>query len=223
MRKFYFLTITMVCTTIVSQAQITKGSTFLGGSVFYNKSESENENNGLYKSENSSFGIRPQFGKAIATNKIAGLFVNYNRQNNEQSSGNNISADKGKTYGGGIFLRNYYPLSSRFYLFGEAGLGVNFSDLERTNNSVLSLEDNTTGVGLNITPGISFAAGKKLHLEASLNNLFSMSYSSTKTKFYDNAGAVSSTGKSNHFGVAANANGFSQLLLGLRWVLPSKQ
>jgi hypothetical protein len=223
MRKFYIFTITMVCTTIVSQAQITKGSTFLGGSVFYSKSENESENNGLYKSENSSLGIRPQFGKAISTNKIAGLFVNYNTQNNEQSSGNNISADKGKTYGGGIFLRNYYPLSSRFYLFGEAGLGVNFTNRERTNNSILSSEDKSTGMTLAVTPGISFAAGKKLHLEASLNNLFSMDYSTTKTKYYDNAGVVSSSSKGNYFGAAANANGFSQVSLGLRWILPSKQ
>jgi hypothetical protein len=213
----------MVCFNVIANAQISKGSTFLGGSVSYNTGESENENNTQYKSESTSFGIRPQFGKAIATNKILGLFVNYGGSKFEQSSGNVTTVDKTQTYGGGIFLRNYYTLSPRFYLFGEAGLGVTSSNRERTSNSILTSEDNTTGISLTITPGISFAAGKKLHLEASLNNLFSMDYSASKSKYYDNSGVLTSSNKGTSFNAAANASGFSQISVGLRWILPSKQ
>jgi len=221
MRKIYSLTIAMVCISVVSNAQISKGSTFLGGSVSFSTGESENENTSTYKNEGSSFSIRPQFGKAISTNKVLGVFLNYGNSNYKQVSGTSSTDEKSKFYGGGIFLRNYYPLSSRFYLFGEGNLGVNFSDLERRNNSTLSSEDKTTSIGLAITPGISFAAGKKLHLEASLNNLFSMQYSSSKTKYYNGNGTLSSSIKGNGFNVAANANGFSGISIGLRWILPS--
>jgi hypothetical protein len=223
MRKFYSLTIAMVCLSVVSNAQISKGSTFLGGSVSFNKGEYESENSNMYKSESSGFTIRPQFGKAISTNKILGLFVNYGSTNFEQLSGNVASEEKNKTYGGGIFLRQYYPVSSRFYLFGESSLGVDVTNRERRTNELLTNEEDITRIGLAITPGISFAAGKKLHLEASLNNLFSIEYTSTETKFYDNAGRVTSSNKGNAVYAAANANGFSQLSIGLRWILPAKQ
>ena len=225
MRKFYFLAIAMVCINTISHAQIAKGSTFLGGSVSYNKNESENESTSLFESESSSFAIRPQFGKVISTNKVLGLFVNYNTYTFEQVPGNNnFTKDKSSAYGGGIFFRNYYPLNSRFYLFGEAALEVNFSTSERTNNSILNSEGKGTGISLGVTPGISFAAGRKLHLETSLNNLFSMAYSTSKTKYYDNTGTiVSNTSKGTNFNAAANANGFSQVSVGLRWILPSKQ
>ncbi|RYZ27561.1 MAG: hypothetical protein EOO10_12355 [Chitinophagaceae bacterium] len=198
---------------------------FFRRSVSFSSGESETENSSTYKNESSSFGIRPQFGKAISPNKVLGLFLNYGNSKYKQTSGTGTSNtdEKNKFYGGGVFLRNYYPLSSRFYLFGDGSLGVNFSDRERKNNLILSSEEKTTAVGLGITPGISFAAGRKLHLEISLNNLLSLDYSYSKSKIYNNNGTLNSSSKGHSFSAAANANGFSQISIGLRWILPSSK
>ena len=135
--------------------------------------------------------------------------------------GSEKAIHKSSSYGGGIFLRHYYPLGSRFYLFGDGSLGVNFTNGERKDSTALVWEDKITVISLSLTPGISFAASKRLHLEAALNSLVSMSYSFAETT-YTYSG--SSTTKISHrsFNVGANANGFSRLSIGLRWILPSK-
>ena len=223
MRKFYMLTIVITCISFVSNAQITKGSTFLGGSVAVNSYSNEDDSSPMNESKTSSWGIRPQFGKAISTNKIFGAFLNYTSSMTENSSGTNNSKTTGSSYGGGIFYRSYYPLSSRFFLFGEGSLGVQLADEERTTNKILNYKDDRTEVNLALTPGISFAATKKLHLEASLNSLLFLSYENSERKEYNLSGTVVRTLKGNQFNGSANANGFSGLSIGLRWILPSRK
>lgn len=223
MRKILLLTIAMVCISFISNAQITKGSTFLGGSIFVNSYSNKDDSSPMNESKTSNWGIRPQFGKAISTNKIFGVFLNYNNSTSKNSSGTNNSKTTASTYGGGIFYRSYYPLSSRFFLFGEGSLGVNLGGEERATNKILNYKDDRTEVNLSLTPGISFAATKKLHLEAALNSLLFLSYHTTERKEYNLSGTVVRTSKWNQFNASANANGFSGLSIGLRWILPSKK
>lgn len=222
MKKFTLLSIASFCFMAITHAQITKGSTFLGGSLGYSSNSNEDNNSSGIKNESSNWSLRPQFGKAIRTNKIIGVFANYGSSKTEQTQGVNSLENKDRTYGGGIFLRNYYPLSSRFYLFGEGSAGVGFTKSEGINNAVVYGRGNTTLLFASITPGISFAAGRKVHLEASLNSLVSAGYSVSKTSTYDATGTQINSGKSKQFNAGVNANGFSNLSIGLRWILPRK-
>lgn len=223
MRKIYFFVITVVCFNFVSNAQITKGSTFLGGSVYVSSSSYEDGSSTVYEGKTSNWGITPQFGKAISTNKILGFFLNYNNRKNDLTSGADNSVEVGSSYGGGVFYRNYFPLSSRFNLFGEGTIGADAGKNERKLNKLIVSKSNQTYVSMAIAPGISFAAFKKLHLETSLNNLFSLAYQSNKTTEYNTGGTVIRKTNSRQFNAAANAGGFSNISIGLRWILPSKK
>jgi hypothetical protein len=223
MRKFTLLTIALVCISFISNAQISKGSTFLGGSVYLNSNSSKDDAMPINENKSTNWGIKPQFGKAISTNKIVGLSLNYTRSGNEYNNGTYNSKADGSSFGAGVFYRSYYPLSNRFFLFGEGALEANFGENERTTNDILAYKEKNTLLHLSITPGFSFAASKKLHLEASLNSLLSFSYLSLKGNDYNAAGTIVKTSKANQVNGGANSNGFSGLSVGLRWILPSKK
>jgi hypothetical protein len=232
MRKLYFLTIVMVSLSFISNAQISKGSTFLGGSVNVNTNSSKDENPSSIEDRTSNWGIRPQIGKAIATNKILGVFLNYSSSENQYASYPFTGTfpitptkfnNENTSYGGGFFYRHYYPLSNRFFLFGEGSVGGFFGKTKRQANDHLTEEIESKDFNLGVTPGISFAATRKLHLEASLNSLFSVNYGTSKTTEFNTSGGVSGTKNGHSFSGNANANGFSGLAIGLRWILPSKK
>ena len=226
MKKIALLTITSFCIFPIANAQITKGSTFLGGSinVFSDKDETSIDE----ETEQSNWNIRPQIGKAIANNKILGLFLNFANYTYEQKYNNSNSVkNETSTTGGGVFYRSYYPLGQRFFLFGDASLGLNFTDEIRTNkNGTVSYDsfknDITEGI-LSLTPGISFAATKKLYLEAAFSNLLVLSYQSSKGTEYSSPNTVLKTTQGTQFSANANASGFNYFAVGFRWILPANK
>ncbi|GAA4743335.1 outer membrane beta-barrel protein [Flavisolibacter ginsenosidimutans] len=223
MRKTLLLTIAVICLAQISNAQISKGSLFLGGSLSFGSSSNKDQNTSTQDSKSSGWNISPQFGKAIATNKIVGVYVNFSHNNFESGSGTQLQQRPSNTYGGGVFYRRYYPLPSRFYLFGEASLGTSIGKEEQKYGGSLQTQTERTSIGFSITPGISYAASSKLYLEASLNSLANLYYQWAKTTTYPPAtGGVTSISNQKQFGVAANGNGTSGISIGLRWILPSK-
>jgi hypothetical protein len=225
MKKFILVSIVSFCICSVSFSQINKGSIFLGGSasVYSDKDEAGTDQ----ETKTTNWLITPQIGKAVATNKIVGLFLTFGQSGYKQTSSAPGSAKTESTgSGGGFFYRSYYPLNQRFFLFGNAGLGMSFAREERTNyngttNYIYYKNKSTTG-SLSLTPGISFAAGKKLHLEASFNSLLYLSYQSSETKEFSSPDVLYRTTDGTTFSAGANANGFSNIAVGLRWILPSK-
>jgi len=232
MRKLYALAIVMVCISSVSNAQISKGSTFLGGSVNFSSNSRKDDDLSSIENKTTNWGVTPQLGKAVATNKIVGVFLHYSTSKNQYYSQNSPgsspilptkSNSEGTDYGGGFFYRQYHPFSSRFYVFGQAGLGTTFGKQQSIQNDILTNEQKWTDFGLALTPGFSFAATRKLHLEASLGSLLSLNYNTSTIKEFTPAGDVSKTSKSQSFSANANTNGFSGISIGLRWILPSKK
>ena len=221
MRKITFLAIAC-CFSILASAQISKGSTFLGGSLGFNSASSKNDNQFPSESKLSGWSIRPQFGKAIRENRIFGVFLDFGRSSSENTNGGQIQKEDFSGYGGGVFYRRYFPFSSRFLLFGEGSLGLNIGSGEREQNNVLRSEIERTSVGAGVTPGLSFAAGKRVYLEASLNSLFNINYQSEEQKDLATNGSVVNTRTNKQFGLGFNANGFSALSVGLRWILPAR-
>ncbi len=228
MRNIYVLAIAMVSTSFVSNAQITKGSTFLGGSLSVLSDKSEFTPNTNLENKITNWSIRPQIGKAISENKIAGIFLNFGRSKYIQTVAPASSTESiNSTYGGGFFYRRYYPLNKRFFLFGDAGLGINFGKDERSNDNgttnYVYYKSKSTEGNLALAPGISFAATKKLHLELALNNLLSFSYQSSKVTEYTSPNTVFRTTNRKIFSANANATAFSNIAVGVRWILPSKK
>lgn len=228
MRKTFTLIVALLCLAFVSRAQISKGSTFLGGSLTLNSSKSEPTAGGnTVENKTSNWGINPQIGIATASNKIVGVFLSFNASSNKQSAAPNTSSTyKTNGFGGGVFYRRYFLLSTRFYLFGQGSIGGTSVGEEGANNNGITnyiyLKRKGFGINGTLLPGVSFAAGRKVHLEAGLNNLLTLAYQHTKKEEYTAPNTLYRTTPENSFSANVNANGFSSLFIGLRWILPSK-
>jgi len=204
-----------------SFAQISKGTLFLGGSAGYNSDEGESE---MSKNKSSNFGATISFGKAVGINKIAGIFIGYNTSSAEQEyNANSKNVSKTKAPNAGFFYRQYFPLSTKWYLFGNASAGYYDSRSENKFNGQLQNKNSGKSIAAGITPGISFQASKRLHIETSLLDIFRIGYGSGKGKAYDASGNVVSTLKSNSFSASANLSAFNNINIGLRWMIPPRK
>ncbi|HEY5463950.1 MAG TPA: hypothetical protein VIJ95_11890 [Hanamia sp.] len=200
------------CAAITSNAQINEGSYLLGGSIGFNSSKNQNGNIG----KNESFNTNIQFGKVIKDNNVAGIILSYGYTNNTTSY-------KSYQYGAGVFYRKYKPLAKGFYFFGEADAVYNYSRATYEPFQIGSDGSRytyNTGT-LSFTPGISYAICKRMQMELSMLNLFSVSYGGTKTENSSSTSSSISTTKGNNFsaGVNLNSNLVNNFGIGFKFLL----
>lgn len=225
MKKITLLTVVLFV-TLISRAQITKGSTFIGGHIS-GSSAQEKADNSDAEIKGSYLGVGLEFGKFFAKNKAAGLFINYSSDKYKQNMPANSYKNTKESHGfaTGFFYRQYFPLSSKWYLFGEADLSYGKSKSEENSNDVQTIKGKGWGISASITPGLSFAAGKRLFIETAFKDLFSLYYSHSKSDCYNAAGTFTGSSQRKSLGATANTDGSSYLQniqFGLRWILPGK-
>jgi len=178
----------------------------------------------MSKNKSTNFGATISVGKAIANNRIVGIFVGHNSISSEQEYNvNSKNESKTKAPSAGIFYRQYFPLSTKWYLFGNASVGYYDSRSETKFNDQLTNKNSSKAIAAGITPGISFQASKRLHIETSLLDIFRVGYGSGKNKVFDASGNVVSTLKSNSFSASANLSAFNNINIGLRWMIPPRK
>lgn len=207
MERFTLLTIAILIFASITKAQITKGSTFIGGqiSVYTNKSTTD----GATTQKEHSIFISPAVGTAIRQNLIAGIDLTYGYS----SSYNGIT--KGNTFGGGFFLRKYFAISNRFNFFVQGRSGYSHSKLESApSNYSYTYTSDVANLGL--YPGVSFRLNRVLHIEAGLNNLALFSYSHSTNKQ-----ASSPNQSSNNFSFSTSTTG-TNMAFALRFIIPKK-
>ena len=202
MKQKFLLSILFACTLVIStNAQINKGSVWLGGNLSYGQSKTDNDIDPDYKTH--SFSIAPGIGKAVKDNLIVGMRINY--QYSKSTTGTNYSDES--QYGGSIFVRRYLPVISRLYVFGEGSVGA---------NHFRSSGSKGGGFVIALTPGVSVGINKKLHLETGFNSLFSTYYMKRKT-------TVAVNNYSNEsFGAGFNLENQSTFYLGFRILINNK-
>lgn len=211
-QKFVLILFSVFSFALATQAQIGKGSIWLGGSAGYNRTKSNidyYENN-----KNEVFTFSPAVGKAIKENLVAGIRLSYSnskQKNTSYSGGYNDTETKG--YGGGIFLRRYVPVITRLYIFGEGTA----SYARTTRNEVhtgTKIKGWSTGIGF--TPGISYGVNKKLQLESGFNSLLHASYGKSKsTAGYNHL-------SSDAFSAGVSLENESTFYIGFRLLLNNK-
>lgn len=219
-RKFYLLLFTAIVysTTNYLQAQISKGTGLLGGSINFSSQKTEN-NDAQYLNKSSAFGVMPAYGKFIKQNLVVGGELSYgNNSSTNKSPGNAEQKQNTNAYGLGVFLRQYKNLgSSGFYLFLQSRLT---GALTKGKTEYLSGYENTKSngynVALNLNPGISYALTPRFHVETGLNNLLYAGYSGSKTK--TNSGIT--TYKSSGFNAGASVGSQLEIMVGFRILLP---
>ena len=220
MKKALLLACVFISFATISQAQITKGSVLLGGSIGL----SNGKNTGTYSGKENNIYFNPTVGIAIKENWIIGIsggFSNY-----KGDLGLYTPERDGESYSGGLFARRYSALGKNFYLYGNGSINYNKvdqSETSSTNNSANYYANfyHSKGVTLSIAPGIAYAINKWFHLEASLSNLLTVGYSTSDRMNISQSGGVTSSNftKSKNFDVGTNFNPTSSLYIGFRFVL----
>ena len=108
-------------------------------------------------------------------------------------------------------------LGKNFYLFGEGGAGYNNREYHQSAAPDSRQVVKTNSYSINLYPGIAYAVSKKIHLEASINNLVNLAYSSDT---YENVtGSSASTSTSKGFSFTTNVSNSVPLTLGFRFVI----
>ncbi|HXB07320.1 MAG TPA: hypothetical protein VNW04_09395 [Puia sp.] len=181
MKKLYVLFFAVLACSI-TQAQINKGTTVLGGSLFYNDQSYSNDMPGVTSNSNGSksLGIDASFGKAIKDNLVLGVDISYEHLWGSYSPG---SATTGNDLVAGIFLRKYIHLGQGFYLFGETTLSGGYMH----NSQPVQQGSQLTGdvsdsyvASIRFFPGIAYALSPKWQLEVGLPSFLTIGYSHTK-------------------------------------------
>jgi hypothetical protein len=186
MKQRFVLSLVFVCAFMVTtRAQISKGAVWVGGTISYNQNKNDYKDTAKKDYKTSSLNVSPSIGIAVKDNLVVGIRLSYGHDKSENYA--NTLESKSNSYGAGIFVRQYIPVISRLYLFGEASASYTSSKGDATQEdystgTTVKVKTTTKGwsTGLNVTPGLAFAITKKFQVETSLNSLFNVGYGKIK-------------------------------------------
>ncbi|QEC41825.1 hypothetical protein [Pseudobacter ginsenosidimutans] len=210
--KYFLFFIIAIFAVTNSQAQIKKGSLLFGGSLSY----------GSQKSQISSFaevklktvGIAPAFGWAVRDNLVFGLDLEYLSLDTDASNSPENSAK-----GAGVFLRKYWPLGNRFYVFAELRTGVRWSEVAGlTVPSLVNVKTEELNINATLKPGFAFSLNKKVQLETVLMPLITAQYRKIESTSKSWNGG-STTGNKKGFDVNTSLSNNTSFSLGVRILL----
>jgi outer membrane autotransporter protein len=212
MRKMLLVTLGTCLITLAGKSQISKGSVLLGGSIGFYKSTTSAES---FTSNSNTTILYPVAGIAIKDNWVTGLQAGFARSSSKNSNG---SHDQQNNFSSaGIFSRNYLLLGKGVYLFNHGDLSYLQSRYQQNNNPDQIRNHNVKGITLALTPGISYAVSKRFHLETSLNQLVSLSYSKTETEHISLLGR--NLEKQKNLAFQSNLSSTIPLSIGFRFLL----
>jgi len=166
----------------LSNAQIAQGTVYLSGSVGYSQQETNNGNN---KTEN--FNVLPTVGYFVAPNVAIGLGIGYQTQKDTnitttQLGGTTIVTTnevKEPAFVVAPFVRKYWTLSDKLFIFGQLAVPMQFGKTEIENSTVAttgattstnstSTEAKYTQVGVTVKPGLDYFLNKNWSIEATI-------------------------------------------------------
>ena len=222
MKKVLLFTIISFSLHSFAKAQISKGSVLLGGGVSIGKQKSDISIPPYPDNDQKYFSVNPALGIAIKQNLIFGVLFSYGSSENTQLASSNLHENDYSTYGGGIFLRQYLFLGQRFYAFGQ--VDVSYRHQENTDKysppNVLNSSTTTDkgwNIGLNLSPGVSYAINKRFHLEAGFSNLFGFNLNKSRINYVSNGNQYIQ--ERNGFGFNTNASNLSGYNIGFRFLV----
>ncbi len=215
MRKLLPLTILSLIVSVFAHAQISKGSVLLGGNFSAGKSQyssSANDN----ESSQRSFNFAPTLGWATKENTVWGFNLGFNHS--KSKSIHYPEKQQGSGYSAGLFFRKYATLGKGFYLFGQANAGYNqWKQEEAHAASNYSRVSKSRSIGISAYPGITYAVGKRFHVEVGLNELVSLGYSKYDIK--TSQSGTESTTKSSGFSISTSFSNSNPFNVGFRFLI----
>ena len=213
MKKIFLLILTATFFKLNATAQISKGAILLGGDLsgyFQNQETVSGVDN-----KSKGFMFSPLIGIATRQNLVQGGFLQIGFSSNKNDS----SSDNGKTnnLGAGYFIRKYSVIKSNFYGFLQGNAGISYYK-NKYENSVVTSEYTLKGIGVDLSPGLSFRVSKKLHLESGLRQLVSLVYQISENK--SNIQPGNNFIRTHQLSLTSSLNNFtSNLYFGFRLLL----
>lgn len=212
MRLSFLLIIGIAFTSLHAFAQGTIGMKYVGGSIGFNTQKASSSQLANSQKE-SGFYFNPSLGWFIKNNLVGGIEFYINNSHSE--SGNPATSTKRNSLGFGVFGRNYQNLGKGFFLFAHHNLTYSTDRYDYTVSGTSQSKSSGYSLQTNLYPGLSYAIKKKLLVETSMGNLFYAGYSHS-----NNPGNSQNSDLSiNRFSMGVNANAFSSINLGLRFLL----
>ncbi len=199
MRKLFLTALIGLSAIINSTAQIKKGSILLGGDLGFSSYKDDYNNLPEANTKNNTFSAGLSVAKAFRENRFWGVKISFRNQEQSYYSGSTPYTNELNSYGLGLFYSQYSLLLKKFYVFGEAGLQYHYgSSKYRDNLTNIYTNSRSNGAGLYITPGLSYAFCKKMHIQLTIPSLVAANYSHIKASNRTTSGFNISTGLSGN-------------------------
>jgi hypothetical protein len=217
--KRIFLSSLAVLIVFLSQAQIKKGTVFIGGNInFYHQSAKTDDSIYLPAYPSSSFTFYPSVGWAIKDNLVFGIVLGIGYQKNVISNLSPNYYNQQNTYSGGVFLRKYKVLGSGFSLFGQTNLAFDYGKTMYHADTTQSQETKIYGGSLNFYPGVAYSVNRHWQLETGLPGLVHLSYTHLKVT---GETPISQTAHyaSNTFNAGTTLSNYFQFSVGLLYII----
>jgi len=186
-----------------SNAQISKGSLMLGGSLgakLTTESKTTLGSNSSVVRGYTEWNFTPTGGYFVAEGIVLGLGLNIDSKSIGEVTNNDNSITEqimGAGFGINLFIRKYFEVVSNVYFHTQAGFGytsITATDKVPDGSNLFKDGDKytSTDIGINITPGLTYFLSPKWGLDFSLNNI--VSYNSSTKTLGDGASKIETTG-----------------------------
>jgi hypothetical protein len=217
--KKLFLSALALSLAFLSQAQITKGTTFIGGGIgIGHYGSTGGDTTSSYQNPHSSnYSIAPTVGWAVKDDLVFGVSLGYGYGKTDYD-GSSSPINKSNNYFGSLFLKKYKPLGKSFSLFGQGSLGFTYSKTSSDLAQQYSSSQSSWGPSLALIPGVAYRVGRHLQAEATLPGLAVINYNhTTYTQKSQNNPDQHST--SSGFAISTALSNFSQLTFSILYVI----
>lgn len=212
MQLKHLLFISLLFSSFVGIAQGSKGMKFIGGSIGFNTQKASSSQLANSQKE-SGFYFNPSLGWFLNDHMVGG--IEFYTNNSRSESGTPSTSTKRNSLGIGVFGRSYQKLGKGFFLFAHHNISYSSDRYDYAVSGSSQSKSSGYSLQTNLYPGLSYAIKKKLLVETSMGNLFYAGYSHS-----NNPGNSQNSDLSiNRFSMGINANAFSSLNLGLRFLL----
>ena len=219
--KQILLVVALVLNSSLLFAQvIEKNKRILGGTVNggYNQSQADTLASSKPSTRGSSgyINLSPSLGKAVKDNVVFGYLVSmgYSHSKSEDLRVNETGKSNGYTFGGGVFVERYFPLSKSLSFSASMPLQLYYSwyDNKLFQNGTSSGTDNNKyyGAGIALYPSLNYLLNKKFILQLTLNNFVSLGYRHS-TNQVEQPNVPSRKQESSNFGFNTRVNESTRL------------
>ncbi|HTI94343.1 MAG TPA: outer membrane beta-barrel protein [Puia sp.] len=205
--------------TLLSHAQIKKGTVFIGGNInFLHQSGKTDDSIYIAANPATNFSFSPSVGWAIKDNLVFGIDLGYGYQKDSYNYPGPAYYNKLNSYSGGVFLRKYKTLGSGFYLFGQTDLGFTYTKTDHSAGRAAPDQTKTSTVGLSFYPGVAYRLSSHWQLETGLPGLAHITYSHINETNYPTP-ASEAHASSNSFNAGTTLGSYFQFSVGILYVI----